>query len=236
MTALAWKLAWRDLRGGAVAIRGLRVVVACLALGVAAMAGVGSLRASIEAGLAENGAKLLGGDVAIQGGAQPLPDALRDFLRQRGARLSDSTSMRAMLIAPSGERQLVELRAVDAAWPLIGTAKLDPDSPLIPGTIAVDPLAIDRLGAKIGETLRLGRAEFRLAGRVVEEPDRIATQSILGPRVLARVEDIAATGLVQPGAMVNFELRATLPPAGASARPPTPRPICASSSTAPPRS
>ena len=213
MTALAWKLAWRDLRGGAVAIRGLRVVVACLALGVAAMAGVGSLRASIEAGLAENGAKLLGGDVAIQGGAQPLPDALRDFLRQRGARLSDSTSMRAMLIAPSGERQLVELRAVDAAWPLIGTAKLDPDSPLIPGTIAVDPLAIDRLGAKIGETLRLGRAEFRLAGRVVEEPDRIATQSILGPRVLARVEDIAATGLVQPGALVNFELRATLPPA-----------------------
>ncbi len=211
MIALAWKLAWCDLRGGAQAIRGLRVVVACLALGVAAMAGVGSLRAAIEAGLAENGAKLLGGDLAVQGGAQPLPDDLREFLRARGARLSDSTSMRAMLIAPSGERQLVELRAVDAAWPLIGTAMFDPDAKLAPGSIVVDPLVSGRLSVKTGDTLRLGHAELRLAGNVVEEPDRIATQSILGPRVLARVEDIAATGLVQPGALVNFELRAALP-------------------------
>jgi putative ABC transport system permease protein len=92
MIRLAWKLAWRDLRGGFRALRGLRVVVACLALGVAAMAGVGSLRASIETSLAENGARLLGGDLVVQGGAQALPDALRDLLRQRGARISKLTS------------------------------------------------------------------------------------------------------------------------------------------------
>jgi putative ABC transport system permease protein len=211
MLGLAWKLAWRDLRGGFSALRGLRVVVACLALGVAAMAGVGSLRASIETSLAENGAKLLGGDLAVQGGAQPLPDALRDLLRQRGARIADSVGMRAMLIAPSGQRELVELRAIDAAWPLYGAARLDPPGPLAPGSIAVDPLVVGQLGVAVGDTLRLGRAELRLAGRVENEPDRVATQSILGPRVLARVEDVPAMGLVQPGALVNFELRAAFP-------------------------
>ena len=79
---LALRLAWRELRAG---VRGLRVVVACLALGVAAIAGVGSLRAGIEAGLAADGARILGGDIAIQSGAEKLPDTLRDWLRARGA-------------------------------------------------------------------------------------------------------------------------------------------------------
>ena len=209
--ALAWKLAWRDLRGGAAAMRGLRVVVACLALGVAAMAGVGSLRASIEAALNENGSRLLGGDLVVQGGAQPLPDTLRHLLHEHGAKLSDAVGMRAMLIAPSGQRQLVELRAVDAAWPLIGQARFEPAGALLPGSIEVDPLVIGRLGVAVGDTMRLGRSSLRLAGSVAEEPDRIATQSILGPRVLARMEDVEAMGLIQPGALVNYELRAAFP-------------------------
>ena len=96
-------------------MRGLRIVLACLALGVAAIAAVGSLRAAIERGLAADGRRILGGDLEVEGGAQPLPDALRDWLRASGGRLSDVVLMRSMLVAASGERQLVELKAVDAA-------------------------------------------------------------------------------------------------------------------------
>ena len=53
-------LALRDLRGG---LRGIRIVLACLALGVAAIAAVGSLRAAIDQGLAADGATLLGGEI-----------------------------------------------------------------------------------------------------------------------------------------------------------------------------
>ncbi len=212
MIGLAWRFAWRDLRGGFSALRGLRVVVACLALGVAAMAGVGSLRASIQAGLAEDGARILGGDLAVQGGAQPLPDALRDLLRQRGARISDSVGMRSMLIAPGGARLLVELRAVDGAWPLIGTATFAPNAPLAPGSIAVDPLVLDRLGVKPGETLQLGHFHPVLAASITNEPDKVGTPSILGPRVLMRFEDVPATGLVQPGALIDYQIRAAYKP------------------------
>ncbi|MBS0562304.1 MAG: ABC transporter permease, partial [Proteobacteria bacterium] len=88
MIRLAWKLALRDLRGGTAR---LWIVVACLALGVAVIGAVGSLRAATQRGLAEDGRKLLGGDLSIESGAQQLPDALRDWLRARGAAISDMT-------------------------------------------------------------------------------------------------------------------------------------------------
>lgn len=56
--ALAWRIARRELRGG---LAGFRVFLACLALGVGAIAAVGSVRVSIEAGLTEQGAVLMGG-------------------------------------------------------------------------------------------------------------------------------------------------------------------------------
>ena len=117
---LAFRLARRELRGG---VRGLWIVLLCLALGVAVIAAVGTLRAATDRGLAEDGRRILGGDLEVESGSQPLPDALRDWLRARGAALSDVVQMRSMLVAPSGERQLVELKAVDAAWPLVGDAE-----------------------------------------------------------------------------------------------------------------
>lgn len=208
----ALRIAGRELRGGFRTLQGLRVVVACLALGVAAMAGIGSLRAGIEQGLAENGARILGGDIAVQGGASPLPPALHDWLRARGARVSDVVSMRSMLIAPSGARLLVELKAVDQAWPLIGTAKLPPPGQLVAGQIAADPVVLDRLGVGPGAILKLGNWAPVLAGAIIDEPDKVTTPSIIGPRVLLRLDDLDRTGLLQPGSLVEHQLRAAFPP------------------------
>ncbi len=206
---MAFVLAWRELRGG---VRGLRIVVACLALGVAAIAGVGSLREGIDRGLARDGARILGGDISVQGGAQPLPEDLRTWLIGRGARLSDVTSMRSMVIAASGERMLVELKAVDAAWPLIGTATFAPNTKPAPGEIAAEPLVLDRLHAAVGDKMQVGRATLDLVAVLTDEPDRVSTPSLLGPRVLMRLEDLPATGLMQPGAIVEHQLRAAFPP------------------------
>ena len=59
MIALAWRIALRDLRGGT---RGLIIVLLCLGVGVAAIAGIGSLRAALAQGLAEDSRAILGGD------------------------------------------------------------------------------------------------------------------------------------------------------------------------------
>ncbi len=120
---------------------------------------------------------MLGGDLEIDGGSQPLPDTLRDWLHAQGATLSDVVQMRSMLVAPSGERQLIELKAVDAAWPLVGAATLSPAMPVADALalrdghygLLAEPIVLDRLGVHPGDTVRLGNATFSIARRADQQ-------------------------------------------------------------------
>src|SRR6202012_3920775 len=119
---LSLRYALRDLRGG---LRGFYVFIACIALGVMAIAGVGSVAASLSEGSAREGRTLLGGDVAfslIQREAKPDEVA---FLRTRG-QLSIAATMRAMARTGDGRLALVEVKAVDDQYPIIGELALNP--------------------------------------------------------------------------------------------------------------
>ncbi len=211
---LAFRLARRELRGG---VRSLRIVLACLALGVAAIAAVGTLKAAIDAGLQADGARLLGGDVELRAGSQPVPDPVRAFIAARAARLSDITILRSLLVAPSGDRLLVEVKAVDAAYPLLGTLVLEPAVALHDGEVAVEPIIAERLGLHLGDEVRLGEAHPRLVALVQSEPDKAATPAFFGPRVMATRSTLDATGLIQPGSLLQHSLRVLLPPGGSAA-------------------
>ena len=205
---LAWRFARRDLRGG---VKGLRIVLACLALGVAAITAVGTLRAGVEAGIAADGARILGGEVEVASQQGALPRALADWATARGARISRITQMRAMAVAPDGERTLVELKAVDEAYPLFGELLLDPPGILMPGEVVVERIVADRLGLQPGSTIRLGDATFRLRGVILAEPDKVASPAIFGPRAMIPLADLPATGLIQPGSLANWDMRMALP-------------------------
>src|SRR5437763_1280072 len=120
--SLAMRYALRQLRGG---LRGFYVFIACIALGVMAIAGVGSVAASLGEGLAREGRTLLGGDVAfslIQREAKPDEVA---FLRSRGE-VSVAATLTAMVRSGDGRLALVEVKAVDAAYPMLGELTLRP--------------------------------------------------------------------------------------------------------------
>lgn len=218
---LPLRFARRELRSG---VRGLWIVLLCLALGVAVIAAVGTLRAAVNAGIAADGRALLGGDVEIDSGNQPLPDSLRTWFRERGASVSSIVQMRSMLVAPNGERQLVELKAADQAWPLVGSPTIAPSQPLAAALeekdghygLLAEQVILDRLGLHPGDTARLGTETFRVTGALTYEPDRVATGSLFGPRVLIASAALPATGLLAPGAMVRHAIRATLPAAMAA--------------------
>jgi putative ABC transport system permease protein len=212
--ALALRLARRELRGG---LASLRIVLACLALGVAAIAAVGTLRAAIQAGLSADGARILGGDVELRSGATAAPERARAWAEARGGTVSAIVTLRSMVVAPDGERMLVELKAVDGAYPLHGALGLEPAVALRPGLVALDPLVATRLGLAVGDRVRIGEASLELAALVMAEPDRVATPALFGPRALIALETLPATALIQPGSLVQHDLRIRLPP-GADAR------------------
>jgi len=213
---LAFRMAWRELRNGA---RGMRIVLLCIAFGVAAIAGVGSLRESVDQGLAQEGQRILGGNFEIDTGAEPPPQALRNWLLQRGQKISQITRMRSLLVATSGERLLVDVKAVDGNWPMVGAVRLLPQARL-PDALAAragrfglvaERLVLDRLGLKPGDLVRLGRASFEVRAVLADEPDRVATISLFGPRVVISDAALPATGLIQFGSMVEHRLRVLIP-------------------------
>ncbi|RJT24675.1 FtsX-like permease family protein [Chakrabartia godavariana] len=210
--SLIWRLALRDLRGSRA---GLRLLAVCLFLGVAALAGIGSLSSAILGGLSERGQLILGGDVQFEAAQRQADPAERAAFAKLGT-VSEVVRMRAMAIRPeTGNSLLSELKGVDAAYPLYGQLTLQP------GAVAARPkgrdVAIaqglsDRLGLKPGDRFRMGEADFRVIGIIDEEPDRSGSGFTFGPAVLADMDGLAATQLVQPGSLFSASYRIRLKP------------------------
>ena len=148
MSILPLRFALREMRSG---LRGFYVFIACIALGAMAIAGVGSLAASLADGLARQGRVILGGDLAFSLITRQASPQELDFLKSHGD-VSSAATLRAMARTADGRATLVEIKAVDGAYPLFGEAELDPKQPLdaalaehdgVYGT-AIDPTLAER--------------------------------------------------------------------------------------------
>jgi putative ABC transport system permease protein len=216
-TPLILRLALRELRSG---LQGFGIFLACIALGVAAIAGVSSLSRSLTDGIGREGRRILGGDMAfslLQREANPAELA---FLASKG-QVGAVAGLRAMVIAGDKGSALVELKAVDAAYPAVGVLETDPQLP--PAELlakndgafgaAADPVLLARLDLKVGDRVTVGDATIEFRASLTSEPDKIASGIGLGPRLLVSQDALAATGLVQPGSLVRWTYRLILPPA-----------------------
>ena len=210
------RLARRELRGR---IRGLRIFLACLVLGVTAIAGIGSLAASVVAGIKADARDLLGGDAEARLVYRPVDAAEGAFLAQSG-RLSVIATMRAMARTQGGDRRsLIELKAVDQAYPLYGAVTLAPAQSLGDALerrggnfgAAVDPAILDRLGLVLGDSVKIGDATLQLRATIAREPDAAAGGLEFGPRVIVSAKALAESGLLRPGALVTYHYRLQLP-------------------------
>lgn len=220
--SLPLRYALREMRGG---LNGFYVFIACIALGVMAIAGVGSVAASLGDGLAREGRTLLGGDAAfslIQREATPNEVA---FLRSRGD-VSVAATMRGMARTDDGRSALVELKAVDGAYPLLGDLKLEPPMPVADLLArrddafgaAADPALLARLDLKIGDKVTIGSATFQIRSAVAAEPDKLSGNIGFGPRFLIGDDGLRATQLLQPGSLVRWTYRVRLPDNGTDDR------------------
>ncbi len=224
MTApLSLRFAARDLRGG---LKGFRIFLACLTLGVAAIAGVGSLSSAIRAGIETNARSLLGADVEIRVASNPAEPEQVGWMESRSEAVSLIRQLRAMAKAggADGEQTLVELKAVNhagaSAYPLYGEISLDPPLPLadalgerdgVHGAVAEATL-LARIGIQIGDELTLAGKRLQLRAVILNEPDRISGTFALGPRLMISNAGLDATGLVQRGSLVRHKYRVRLGP------------------------
>ncbi|HUN95630.1 MAG TPA: FtsX-like permease family protein, partial [Bradyrhizobium sp.] len=125
----------------------------------------------------------------------------------------------AMARADNGQLALVEVKAVDHSYPMLGELTLNPNKPLADllaehdGAFgaAVDSTLLARLDLKLGDRVTVGNATFQLRSIVEAEPDRLAGGLSFGPRFLVSEAALRATGLLQPGSLVRWLYRLKLP-------------------------
>ncbi|NOR32784.1 MAG: FtsX-like permease family protein, partial [Sulfitobacter sp.] len=218
--SLATRFARREMRGG---LQGFRLFLACLALGVAAIAAVGSVRSAIEGGLQREGAALLGGTAELDFTYRFATDDERAWIDAQATDVSEVVEFRSMAVVGDGaaaDRALTQIKGVDDLYPLVGTMVLDPEMPLEQALADTDGLSgavmeralSDRLGLSPGDVFKLGTKEFRLTALILREPDSAASGFALGPRTLLHTDSLDGAGLLSAGTLFNSKYRMLLPP------------------------
>jgi len=209
---LAMRLAWRDLRGG---IAGFYIFIACIALGVAAIAAVRTVSGSLTDALAREGQVLLGGDVEASLIHRRATPSEQGLLLPWGE-VSEIATLRAMARAPDRDGQaLIDIKAVDGAYPLFGAIRFENDvllaTALAGNGVAIGPGLAAQLGVQPGDTIRIGEALLTVSAIIASEPDAVSGGAAFGPRVLMSLETLKATGLDQPGSLIRWHYRIKLP-------------------------
>ncbi len=219
---LAWKLAQRELRAG---LGGFRIFLGCLGIGVAAIAGVGTISSSITAGLNIQAKSLLGGDVDLRSQNRPNTTEQDQYLIENSFAMSKIQELRAMASPvqtqskKSRVRTLVELKGVDKGYPLIGEMKLTPSVEITAALAkeadgsfgaAVDSNLLKRLNINVGDSVKVGEATFKINATIKHEPDKAASVLTFGPRLMVSNAALKATKLLKPGSQVRFHTRVLL--------------------------
>jgi putative ABC transport system permease protein len=214
--ATALRFAARELRGG---LAGFRIFVACIALGVAAIASVGSMTRGITSGISAEGATILGGDLAFSLSQRLLTADESAYLSSLGT-TSSIANLRSMARRADGSAQtLIEVKAVDDAYPLSGTMRLDQDIALADALatrpdgsfgVVVAPILAARLNLAVGDQMLIGRGTAVITGIIASEPDKIGSGIDFGPRVMMSRAALERTDLVQPGSLVRYVTRLKL--------------------------
>lgn len=207
---LALTLLWRDWRAGE-----LRVLAIALVLAVASVTSVGFFADRLQQALTSEAHQLLGGDVVLVAD-HAFPAKVREEIAARGLQIAESMSFTSM--ARTGtEAQLVAVKAVSAGYPLRGRLRIatapgvpDAETDALPaaGAVWVDERLAGAFAIAVGDRLELGNSTLKVEAILTLEPDRGTSFFNFAPRLLMRLEDVAATGLVQNGSRISYSILA----------------------------
>lgn len=202
------RLLWRDWKGGE-----LSLLIAALILAVTTVTGIAIFIERLERALVLESNAFLAADRRVESSA-PAPEAWREMAAELGVDTADTLTFSSMVFAQD-RSQLVSVKAVSDGYPLRGALRIA-DRAFVPGEVTdqlprpgevwIDGRLLPSLDVSIGDTVAVGNAELRVGAVLTSEPDRGGSFFDFGPRVLMRMADVDATGVVQPGSRLEYGL------------------------------
>jgi putative ABC transport system permease protein len=210
------RMALRETRAG---WKRLLFFFACLAIGVGAIVTLRSVIASVRVVMTGEARVLIGGDVLVTTG-RPWRDEDRVLLDKQlavepGVRARTEAVATATMVRPADERKatarMVELRGVEASFPLYGDVRLREGGRyshalLDNGGALVRPELLTELGVEVGDAILIGTSRFVINGILDSEPGGRSGGFSLGPRVLVDRQALLDAGLLGFGSRANYQV------------------------------
>ena len=204
---LALRLAWRDWQSGE-----LRLLLGAIVVAVASVTAISLFVDRLQSALIEQSATFLAADRVLSGSA-PVPEEVRQAALGLGLQTAETVTFATMLYTGEDRNLLASVKAVSQSYPLRGVLRVSAEPfgadevtaelPK-PGEVWLDPRLFPALALKLNDTVEIGLQRLRVSGILTREPDRGGSFTDLAPRALMRIEDLAATNIVQPGSRVSF--------------------------------
>jgi len=205
---LALRFAKRDWRSGE-----LRLLMLALVVAVAALTAVGFFTDRVERAMVLQANEILAADLVISGSTE-IPQEYQQQAETWGLSTSRTLSFPSIVMRDD-RTQLVEVKAVDAVYPLRGALRTRITSsapeelekrPPAPGNVWAEARLLAELSIKPGTKISLGESRFAL--QTILSRDSAAGRNIfrLGPELLMRLEDIPKTELITPASRVRHQL------------------------------
>lgn len=186
-----------DMRGD---LRRFSLVLVCLAVGTALIAGVNSVGLSISQAVNKDAALLMGGDVEASRADRPGSSEELAFIDTlgRSARVVDSN----IGAQANGADAFVDLISVGPGYPLLGRVS----SPELPADSSVfdflaekddafgalvSAMMLSQLGIGVGDMIELGGTPFEVRGTLGDIPDMNARGLRLGLPVMISTDGLA---------------------------------------------
>ncbi|HDZ45825.1 hypothetical protein LCGC14_0191030 [marine sediment metagenome] len=217
MSDVNWRLAMRSLKRDLRAAD-VRALFVALVLAVAASTMIAFFLDRLERGLERQAGQMLGGDLVLEQ-RDPFSDELRANLEDAGFTLSDQVDLVSM-ISRGDQFQPASLKAVDDVYPHYGVSHVDFGngteqiaSGPPPGEAWADPRLVQLIEIELGDRVQVGQTELTVTGIVEREADQSGGFGNFNPRLMLNTTDLEATGLVQQGSRVEFEILAAGSPA-----------------------
>jgi putative ABC transport system permease protein len=206
--ALPLRMLSRDWRAGELRILALALVVA-----VASVTSVAFFADRVRQALVQESHQLLGADLVLNADHAWRAE-VRDEIARRRLAHAESTTFISMARHRDASR-LAGVKAVSDGYPLRGKLRTAPalnvpDAPAdgvpAPGSVWIDEQLALAFGAAVGDPLELGDATFRVGAILTLEPDRSVSFFNIAPRLIMHRDDLARTGLIQPGSRARYYL------------------------------
>jgi putative ABC transport system permease protein len=211
-------MAWREVRASWLR---LLFFFVCIAIGVASIVAIRSVIQSVGLVLTSEARALLAADMMVRSNSPFTPSVLERLAReQQAGRItgqSEAVEIDTMVRteAPVPMTRMIELRAVQEAFPFHGTLALRDGTYshalLRSGGALVRPELLAQLDLRVGDRISIGARSFEVRGVIASEPGRSLGVFTLGPRVFIDHADLPSTDLLTFGSDVDYEMLLKVP-------------------------